>query len=128
MMLSQYLMEYAPDFEWPNLGVKALVQGHCHHRTVAGFGHEKDALKKAGIDVETYTDGCCGMAGSFGFSKPHYEISQKAGEHHLFPALKEVPDQSLIIANGFSCREQIEQGSAKKVKHLAEVLDPGVNP
>jgi FAD/FMN-containing dehydrogenase/Fe-S oxidoreductase len=125
MMLSEYLVKHAPEYPWPDLHVSALVQGHCHHKSVAHFDHEKEALQKAGIEVKTYTDGCCGMAGAFGFSKPHYDVSQKIGHHHLFPALNAAPEQ-IILANGFSCREQIEQGSDRKVKHLAEILDPGV--
>jgi Fe-S oxidoreductase len=127
MMLSDYLIRHAPEFAWPNLHITALVQGHCHHKTVANFGSEKTALQKAGIKVEEYVDGCCGMAGAFGFSKDHYGVSQKVGEHHLFPALQASSRANIILANGFSCREQIEQGSDRNVKHLAEILDPGEN-
>ena len=124
MLLSEYLVLHAPEFQWAKLKMKALVQGHCHHRSVGKFDCEKEALKRAGIEVETYSDGCCGMAGAFGFSKRHYDISQKVGEHHLFPTLEETPAHTLIIADGFSCREQIEQKSQRHVKHLAEILDP----
>jgi hypothetical protein len=75
-----------------------------------------------GIVSEIPDPGCCGMAGSFGFEAPHYEISMKVGEQRLLPAVRKASPDMLIIADGFSCHEQILQGAGKKPMHLAQVL------
>ena len=75
-----------------------------------------------GVKAEVLDSGCCGMAGSFGFESEHYDVSMKVGEHVLLPKVRSTPGDQLIIASGFSCREQIEQGADRKALHLAEVL------
>ena len=79
-------------------------------------------LAAAGFEVTAPDSGCCGMAGSFGFKPEHYEASIKLGESALIPAVRNASDETLIVANGFSCREQIEQMSGRSTVHLAEVL------
>jgi FAD/FMN-containing dehydrogenase/Fe-S oxidoreductase len=123
-MLSEFLMTKAPDYQWPQLQRAVLVQGHCHHQSILGFDQEKEAFKKMHVQTEIVDAGCCGMAGAFGFSKEHYDISQAAGQRVLYKKVGEASDETLILANGFSCREQIQQGTGRKVYHLAEVLDP----
>ena len=75
-----------------------------------------------GLDFELLDSGCCGMAGAFGFEKDHYDVSIKAGERVLLPRVRQADDQTLIIANGFSCREQIEQTTERQGLHLAQVM------
>jgi len=81
------------------------------------------ALHRLGIDFTSPAPGCCGMAGSFGFHAEHYEISQTIGELELLPAVRQAPDDWLIIADGFSCREQIFQSTGRRALHLAEVIE-----
>jgi FAD/FMN-containing dehydrogenase/Fe-S oxidoreductase len=131
-MLSQFLVERAPNYQWPKVAGMALVQGHCHHQSVLKFDTEKEAFKRMDLQCEVLDSGCCGMAGSFGFSKEHYEISQTIGESVLFKKIRESSPETIILANGFSCRTHIEQGTGRKALHLAEVLDQakrrGVQP
>jgi hypothetical protein len=83
---------------------------------------EESVLRRIGVDFHSPAPGCCGMAGSFGFEHDKYEISKAIGELELLPAVRRAPDDWLIIADGFSCREQIAQGSNRHALHLAEVL------
>ncbi len=106
---------------------KALIQGHCHHKSVIHFDYEIDILKRLGLDFQILDSGCCGMAGSFGFEKEHYDISLKAAERVLLPAIRNADPETLIIANGFSCKEQIEQATGRKVLHLSQVLKMALN-
>jgi FAD/FMN-containing dehydrogenase/Fe-S oxidoreductase len=121
-LLSEFLLKKAPHYQLPTLHRKAIVQGHCHHKAIAGMSTEVAILCKLGLDVEIPEAGCCGMAGAFGFEKEHYDISLKCGERALLPAVRGATDDTLIIANGFSCQEQIEQGTARQPLHLAQVL------
>jgi Fe-S oxidoreductase len=99
-----------------------LVHGHCHHRAVMGFDAEQRLLTRLGLDLEVPDPGCCGMAGGFGFEADHYDISIKIGEQVLLPAVRRASPGTLIIADGFSCREQIGQTTGRDALHLAEVL------
>lgn len=83
---------------------------------------EEKLLGKIGLDFKLLDSRCCGMAGGFGFEKDHYEVSIKAGERALLPAVRSAEPDTLIIANGFSCREQIAQTTGRRALHLAEVL------
>jgi len=87
-----------------------------------GFESEMDLLKKLGLEVEVPEAGCCGMAGSFGFEKDHTGLSLQIGERALLPAVRQASQDTLILADGFSCREQIRQGTGRQALHLAEVL------
>ena len=87
-----------------------------------GMQPELRLLAAAGYEVEAPDSGCCGMAGSFGFKPEHYAASQKIGESVLLPKVRAAADDTLIVTNGFSCREQIEQSAGRKTLHLAEVL------
>ncbi|HWG44513.1 MAG TPA: FAD-binding and (Fe-S)-binding domain-containing protein [Gemmataceae bacterium] len=121
-LLSEFLAVKAKDYQPPKLQRKALVHGHCHHKAIIGFKNEQEILKKMGVDFEMPDPGCCGMAGSFGFEADHYDVSMKVGEQRLLPAVRKAGEQTLIIADGFSCHEQIEQGTGRKPLHLAEVI------
>ena len=84
---------------------------------------EEAILSKLGLDFTVSDSGCCGMAGAFGFEKDHYDISMKAGERVLLPAVRDAARDTLIIADGFSCREQIAQATDRRALHLAQVLE-----
>jgi FAD/FMN-containing dehydrogenase/Fe-S oxidoreductase len=106
----------------PQLHRKAIVQAHCHHKAVMRFDAEEAVLRGIGLDLTNPDSGCCGMAGAFGFEKKNYDLSMKVGERVLLPMVREAEADTLIIANGFSCREQIEQSTGRATLHLAEVL------
>jgi FAD/FMN-containing dehydrogenase/Fe-S oxidoreductase len=121
-LLSEFLETYAKDFPLPRLDRKALVHGHCHHKSLMRMTAEEAVLRRLGIDFQSPAPGCCGMAGSFGFESDKYVVSMAIGELELLPAIRRAPPDWLIIADGFSCREQIAQGSPRQALHLAEVL------
>ncbi len=120
------LAEYLEKVGWQPRPVqgkpRVLVHGHCHQKAVMGMQPELRLLAAAGYEVEAPDSGCCGMAGSFGFKPEHYLASQKIGESVLLPKVRAAADDTLIVTNGFSCREQIEQSAGRKTLHLAEVL------
>jgi Fe-S oxidoreductase len=100
----------------------ALVHVHCHQRALVGTDDTGRALSAAGWKVRLLDAGCCGMAGAFGYDKAHYAVSVHAGERVLLPAVRNADAATAIVANGFSCREQIDQLTGRRADHLAEVL------
>jgi len=123
-MLSEFLVNGVPSWKAPQglAGRKAVVQAHCHHKAVMGFDCDEKILRDLGLDVEIPDSGCCGLAGSFGFEAGEkYDVSMKAGERVLFPKVRESKD-ALIVADGFSCRTQIEHGTGRQALHLAELI------
>ncbi|HJT81564.1 MAG TPA: FAD-linked oxidase C-terminal domain-containing protein, partial [Chthoniobacterales bacterium] len=125
-LLSEFLEKHAGDFQYPTLHRKALVHGHCHHKSVMKMKDEIAILDKLGLDYEIPETGCCGMAGAFGFEKEHYDVSIKCGERVLLPAARDASKHTLLIADGFSCREQIRQTTDRTPLHLSEVLRIGL--
>jgi FAD/FMN-containing dehydrogenase/Fe-S oxidoreductase len=121
-LLSEFLEQFATDFPIPNLAREALIHGHCHHKALMKMTAEESVLRRMGIDFTAPAPGCCGMAGAFGFEKERYEISRAIGELELLPAVRQAPTDWLIVADGFSCREQIAQETDRHALHLAEVL------
>jgi FAD/FMN-containing dehydrogenase/Fe-S oxidoreductase len=121
-ILSEFLEKKAPDFRLPRLRRKALVQKHCHHEHVMKFDAENAVLQKLGLDYELLDSGCCGMAGSFGFEAGHYDVSVAVGERRLLPAVRAADPDTLVIADGFSCREQIAGLTDRGALHLAQVI------
>ncbi|MFI5104022.1 MAG: (Fe-S)-binding protein, partial [Terriglobales bacterium] len=124
-LLSEFLVKKA-GYTPPQLKRKALVHGHCHHKSVLKFDSEQELLKRTGLDFKVLDSGCCGMAGSFGFEADKYDVSVKIGERVLLPAVRQAPEDTLIIADGFSCMEQIEQLTGRKALHIAEVLQMAI--
>jgi FAD/FMN-containing dehydrogenase/Fe-S oxidoreductase len=111
------------DYEPPLLNRSALVQVHCHHGAVLGYDSEKELLQRMGLEVTIPDSGCCGMAGSFGFERgQRYEVSQACGERVILPAVRAAPADTVVVADGFSCREQIGQATSRRPLHLAQVL------
>jgi Fe-S oxidoreductase len=101
---------------------KALLHGHCHQKALVGSAPTMAVLNAAGFEVSEVDSGCCGMAGSFGFEKEHYDLSLKIGNRRLAPAVKAAAGDVEIVAPGISCRQQIEHLTGRKAKHPAEVL------
>jgi FAD/FMN-containing dehydrogenase/Fe-S oxidoreductase len=100
-----------------------LVQGHCHQRALVGVGPLVRLLKRIpGADIVELDAGCCGLAGSFGYEKEHYDISRLVGEQRLFPLLRQAGPEAAVVAPGFSCRAQIEHFTGIKAVHPAELL------
>jgi FAD/FMN-containing dehydrogenase/Fe-S oxidoreductase len=125
-LLSEFLEKKAKHFTLPKLTRKALVHGHCHHKSVMRMTDEESVLRNMEIDFQIPAPGCCGMAGSFGFESDKYEISVAIGELELLPAVRRALPETLIIADGFSCREQIAQCTNRHALHLAEVIQMAI--
>jgi FAD/FMN-containing dehydrogenase/Fe-S oxidoreductase len=122
---AMHFSEFFEKFEIPvsRLERKAIVWGHCHHKATGGMDPEHELLKRMGIDVEPVSGGCCGLAGSWGFEQGHHEISMQCGEQALLPAVRDADRDTLVVANGFSCKTQIEQsGSERRALHVAQAM------
>ena len=126
-MLEEFLLDLKArgelDLRFRETPGRALFHGHCHQKSLVGVGPSLDALGMVpGLKVEAIPSGCCGMAGSFGYEKEHYDLSLAIGELKLFPAIRKGGEAAGVIANGVSCRQQIAKGTGRKARHLAEVL------
>ena len=121
-LLSEFLEKENLTRQIPEMPAKAIVQGHCHHKSVLRFDDEHKVLHALGLEYELLASGCCGMAGSFGFEEEKYKVSVDIGERVLLPAVRQAAPSTFIVADGFSCREQIQQESPRQGLHLAEVL------
>lgn len=120
LILSEFLAR--EDIDLPQLRRKATVHFHCNHHAILKPEAQKSILEDMGLEFEVLDSGCCGMAGSFGFEKEHFDVSMKCGERVLLPAVRAAGKDVLIIADGFSCREQIAQSTGRQALHLSEVL------
>jgi hypothetical protein len=118
--LGEFLMgiHYAP----PNFKRKALLHGHCHQKAMWGMSAEQKLLSKMGVEADLLDSGCCGLAGSFGYEDGHYDVSMKIGEHVLLPKVRQAARDTLILSDGFSCREQIMHGTRRHGMHIAELI------
>ena len=120
---------YRPAQQNPQLlGKKAIIHGHCHHKALWSISPEEQLLREAGLEPHVLDSGCCGLAGSFGYEAEHYDISMKIGERVLFPSVRVAAPDTVIVADGFSCRQQISHGTPRHAMHLAEVLQIGLRP
>ena len=120
-LLSEFLAKI-PGYEPPRFSRRVLLHGHCHHKSVMRMNDEEALLRKMGVDLKTPDSGCCGMAGPFGFERSKYAISQAIAERVLLPAVRQAGSDTLIVTDGFSCREQIRQGTGNQAIHFAELL------
>jgi Fe-S oxidoreductase len=124
-LLADFLAEHAPEWQPPSLTDRKIVlHGHCHHKAVFNMKKERALLEQTGAQVTMLDSGCCGMAGPFGFERDKYTVSQTLGERVLLPAVRAADHDTLIVTDGFSCREQIAQGTNRRAVHVAEVLAP----
>ena len=122
-LLSEILESRGVAYEPPRLARKVLLHGHCHHKAIMKLGPEESLLRRMGADVQSPDSGCCGMAGAFGFEAEKYAVSQAVGERVLLPAVRQADTDTVIVADGFSCREQIRQATGRHAIHLADALD-----
>jgi Fe-S oxidoreductase len=109
-------------YEPPALAGHAVVHGHCHEKATSGFDPVQKLLEQTGLELEVPDSGCCGMAGAWGYEPSHYDVSMAAAERVLLPKVREAPRDTLLVANGFSCRTQIQQGAQRDALHVAQVL------
>ncbi|MDN5760469.1 MAG: FAD-binding oxidoreductase, partial [Tomitella sp.] len=128
--LVEALLNHAPQGrEPPQLGRAAIVQTHCHQHAIMKFDADTELMRRAGIDARRLDSGCCGLAGNFGFEAGHYEVSMACAEQALLPAVREAHPDTLVLADGFSCRTQVAQGgTGRRAIHLAEALRRGADP
>ncbi|MFJ8918120.1 FAD-binding and (Fe-S)-binding domain-containing protein [Streptomyces sp. NPDC102415] len=124
--LAQYLEEYAPDWTPPRLDRRIAGQTHCHQHAVLGDAAERRLREKAGLTGEL-SGGCCGLAGNFGFEKGHWDVSVACAEDQLLPSVRAAEPGTELLADGFSCRTQLDQLAGRRARHLAEVLAEGLD-
>jgi FAD/FMN-containing dehydrogenase/Fe-S oxidoreductase len=128
MRLSAQSMHFAEFFERfeiepPRARGRALLWGHCHQKATGGLEADAGLLRRMGFEVEPVTGGCCGLAGSWGYEAKHHDLSLAIGERALLPAVRDAPLDAVVVANGFSCQVQIEQGgTGRRALHLAQVM------
>ncbi|MFJ2771872.1 FAD-binding and (Fe-S)-binding domain-containing protein [Streptomyces sp. NPDC087300] len=123
---AQALEELAPDWQPPHIGRPAVGQTHCHQHAVLGDAAERRLRAKAGLTGEL-SGGCCGLAGNFGFERGHYDVSVACAEEQLLPAVREAAPGAVVVADGFSCRTQLDQLAGVRGRHLAEILAEGLS-
>ncbi|SUZ71350.1 uncharacterized protein METZ01_LOCUS24204 [marine metagenome] len=126
-MIDEFLMKLQEDgklqLNMGKLEKKVLFQAHCHQKAEMGTATSMASLRLApGYQVELVNAGCCGMAGSFGYEKEHFDLSMKIGEEALFPAIRAKDEDWELAVMGVSCRQQVEDGTGRKARHLVEVL------
>ena len=127
VMIETLLVETADDggqqIAWSNREAQVAAQVHCHERALAGTGDVEAALNlPPGYSAEIIDAGCCGMAGSFGFEKEHYDVSMQIGEDRLFPFVRSAPSGVEIAVTGVSCHQQIADGTGRDARYLVEIL------
>ncbi len=126
LLISEFLVRYAPQYQPPRIEGKIVVHGHCHHRATMGMQDEMHLLRATGAAVELLDSGCCGMAGPFGFERDKFPLSQRLAERVLLPAVRARTPDTILVSDGFSCSEQITQNTDAHPMHLAEVLAQGL--
>jgi FAD/FMN-containing dehydrogenase/Fe-S oxidoreductase len=125
--LAHFLVNVVPGYSPPPLRRSVLVHGHCHQKALGGIGDETRLIEATGANVETLDSGCCGMAGSFGFEAAHYDVAMRVGELVLLPAVRSASPGTVIVADGFSCREQIGQSTTVGAMHIAQLLQAAMH-
>jgi Fe-S oxidoreductase len=123
LFFSEFIDQHVDKAALPQFASRAaIVQFHCHHHAVLKTQSEQEVLDRLGLDYEVLNAGCCGMAGSFGFEASKYDVSIAAAERVLLPRVRATSAESMVLANGFSCREQIEQCTGRRTLHIAEAM------
>jgi Fe-S oxidoreductase len=119
------LLTATPGWEPPSLaGVEVVAQPHCHHHSVMGWSTDERLLRRAGATV-TRVGGCCGLAGNWGVERGHHDVSVAIAEHDLLPAVRDAGPDAVVLADGFSCRTQLDQLAGRPALHLAQLLARG---
>jgi len=119
----ELLERHGDELPWPRLAREVLVHGHCHAKALGQHAADLAVLARLGCDITVPDEGCCGMAGGFGFDARHVDVSTAIGERTLLPAVRATPPTTPLVADGVSCREQIRQGTGRQARHLAELVD-----
>ena len=127
-LLSEFLVQHAPEYDPPKLSAKILLHGHCHHKALMKMNDEESLLRRMGVELDCPDAGCCGMAGPFGFERDKFAIAQAIGERVLLPAVRSATPETIVVADGFSCREQIRQSTGRTALHFADLLRSAVRP
>jgi Fe-S oxidoreductase len=125
-LFSEFIEQHAPHYVSPHVARRVLVHAHCIQKAIFGSQALESLLQRSTLESEVLDAGCCGMAGSFGFEASKYDVSMKIGERVLLPAVRGAPADTLIVATGYSCREQIAQTTGRRALHPAEVLSMGL--
>jgi Fe-S oxidoreductase len=125
--LAEALERYAPDWQPPAVARPAVGQVHCHQSSVLGFEADERLMARAGIDTKGMQRSCCGLAGNFGFEDGHYDVSRAVAERLLLPAVEGAGSDAVVMADGYSCRTQLEQLAGRRAAHLAEILDAEID-
>jgi len=120
-LLSEFLERKVPGYVPPKLSRRVMLHGHCHHKAILKMGDEESILRKTGAELQSLDSGCCGMAGPFGMDAHKYDVSMAIGERVLLPAVRGADAETIVVSDGFSCREQIAQSTGRHALHLAEV-------
>lgn len=126
LTFAEALERLAPGWTPPHLDRPVTGQTHCHQHAVLGDAPDR-RLRAAAALTGDLVGGCCGLAGNFGFEKGHFEVSKTCAEEQLLPAVREAEPDTLILADGYSCRTQLEQLAGVRGRHLAEVLAEGLD-
>jgi Fe-S oxidoreductase len=126
-LFSDFLINHS-NWQPPEVGGKAIVHGHCHQKAIFGMGGDMDLLRRLGVDARLIDAGCCGMAGSFGFNARHYALSVQVGELGLLPAVRQAEVDTMVVACGYSCREQIAQCTEREGLHVADIARLALSP
>jgi Fe-S oxidoreductase len=122
-LCTEFLARRAPGYRPPPLPRKAVIHEHCHQKALLDRGASRRLFDALRLDYRLLDSGCCGMAGAFGFERgEHYDVSIRAGERVLLPAVRRASTDTLIVANGFSCREQVAQTTARQALHPAQLI------
>jgi Fe-S oxidoreductase len=122
LLFSEFLDRHGEGMDLPHVDGRALIQIHCHHHALLEPESERRILDRLGLGYEEVAAGCCGMAGSFGFESDKVELSRQIAERALLPKVRAADAATIVVADGFSCREQIEQGTGRTTRHIAEVI------
>jgi FAD/FMN-containing dehydrogenase/Fe-S oxidoreductase len=121
-VLSELLARHVPEYQPLPLHGRVLLHGHCHQKALMKMDHEESLLRMMGVDLQSPDAGCCGMAGAFGFAADTFAVAQAIGERRLLPTVRSASEDTVIVADGFSCREQIRQSTGRHAVHLAQLL------
>ncbi len=126
--LAELLQGDAADWQPPRVDAASISQTHCHQHATSGFDADAALLRRMGVDNTVLDSGCCGLAGNFGFERDHYDVSMTVGEQALLPTVRSAADSTVVLADGFSCRTQIGQGTDRTGTHLAELIARALPP
>ena len=124
LLFEEFLARNPGQLRFREMKTRALLHGHCHQKAFDVMPAVEKVLRSVpGVQVETVQTSCCGMAGSFGYEAEHYDVSMKMAELSLLPAIRNSPPETLLVADGTSCRHQIADGAGRQAVHVARVLE-----